>query len=102
MANLPFGLTDDELKAHFSSYDVSSAHVVRRKFGAALGKSKGFGFVEFATEEGQLKALEENHGKELNGRELHIKVAVSEVKKDEEVEGQAAEATTAEAVPVEA
>lgn len=87
VANLPFSLTDEGLKDFFNAYEVTSAHVVRRKFGQSAGKSKGFGFVEFANEAAQQKALEESQGKEMNGRELHIKVAVNELKdeKDEEV-----------------
>lgn len=89
VANLPFNLTDDGLKDFFAAYEVTSAHVVRRKYGTAQGKSKGFGFVEFANEEVQLKALEESQGKEMNGRALHIKVAVNEQKKEEEAEAEA-------------
>ncbi|MBW0519736.1 hypothetical protein O181_059451 [Austropuccinia psidii MF-1] len=78
VANLSFGLTDEQLKDFFSAYNVISAHVVRRKFRWPSHKrSKGFGFVEFDCEESQLRALAETQGKELDGRPLHVKVAVS-------------------------
>lgn len=82
VANLPFDVTDESLKEFFSAYQVTSAHVVRRRFGASAGKSKGFGFVEFENEENQLKALEESQSKELDGRALHIKIAVNEAKRE--------------------
>jgi len=84
VANLPFDVTDEKLKEFFSSYKVTSAHVVCRKFGTTVGRSKGFGFVEFEDEQNQLKALEESQGKELNGRALNIKIAVNEAKKVDE------------------
>ncbi|PLW44217.1 hypothetical protein PCANC_13426 [Puccinia coronata f. sp. avenae] len=84
VANLAFDVTDETLKEFFSSYKVTSAHVVCRKFGTTVGRSKGFGFVEFEDEQNQLKALEETQGKELNGRALNIKIAVEEAKKAEE------------------
>lgn len=83
VANLPFELTDEALKEFFSAYKVTSAHVVRRRYGYSSGKSKGFGFVEFATEDDQLRALEETEGKELEGRALHVKIAVNETKSEE-------------------
>lgn len=100
VANLPFSLTDEGLKEFFNAYEVTSAHVVRRKFGQSAGKSKGFGFVEFANEAVQQKALEESQGKEMNGRELHIKVAVNELKKEEEEkDGETGPAVAAAAAP---
>ncbi|KNF06103.1 hypothetical protein PSTT_02823 [Puccinia striiformis] len=83
VANLPFDVTDDKLKEFFSGYQVASAHVVCRRYGSSLGKSKGFGFVDFVNEENQLKALEETQGKELDGRALHVKIAVNETKRED-------------------
>ena len=34
------------MKAIFDGYNVTSAHVVVRKYGPISGRSKGFGFVE--------------------------------------------------------
>ncbi|WAQ93108.1 hypothetical protein PtA15_18A166 [Puccinia triticina] len=84
VANLPFDVTDEKLKEFFASYEVVSAHVVSRRYGSSTGRSKGFGFVEFANEENQLKALEEIQGKEMDGRALHVKIAINEAKKDAE------------------
>ncbi|POW04016.1 hypothetical protein PSTT_10704 [Puccinia striiformis] len=84
VANLPFEVTDEKLKEFFSTFKVVSAHVVCRKFGTTVGRSKGFGFVDFEDQENQLKALEELQGKEIEGRAVSIKIAVNENKKEEE------------------
>ena len=75
VANLPFSIDDDGLKDIFKDYNVTSAHVVRRRVG---GRSKGFGFVELSDEEEQKKALEGLKDVESEGRVLVIKVALSD------------------------
>lgn len=39
-------------------------------------KGRGFGFVTLASEEMQLKAVAEMNGKEIEGREIAVKVAI--------------------------
>lgn len=56
--------------------NVVSARVVRRRFGQPR-RSKGYGFVDVGNEEEQKKALAAFEGKEVNGREIAVKVAVS-------------------------
>jgi len=74
VANLPFSVTDEELSKLFSEkVPVVSAHVVKKR----NGKSKGFGFVEYATEEHQLDALKEfPEGRVLGDRPINVKVAM--------------------------
>ncbi|KAJ3019080.1 hypothetical protein HKX48_002386 [Thoreauomyces humboldtii] len=72
VANLPFKVTDEDLKSIFKDYQVTSAHVVVLR----SGRSKGFGFVEVASEEEQQKVLNELKNVEVDGRELVIKVAM--------------------------
>lgn len=72
MANLPFSVDDAKLGEVFAAYQTVSARVVTKKLGASAGRSKGFGFVEFADEDNQKKALEEVQGKEVDGRELQV------------------------------
>lgn len=76
VANLPFSLDNDGLKAVFEGYSVVNAHVVVRKYGPVTGRSKGFGFVELSDEAEQKKVLEAFNGKEVDGREIQVKVAV--------------------------
>lgn len=59
-------------------------------------KGRGFGFVTLASEEMQKKAVAEMNGKEIEGREIAVKVAIdSPDKTDEEVNAPAGE-TSAE------
>lgn len=62
-------------------------------------KGRGFGFVTLGSEELQQKACNEMNGKEIEGREIAVKVAIdSPGKEDDHVEaaadGEAAAATT--------
>lgn len=83
-ANLSFEVDDEALKKAFEGLNVISAHVVRRRFGAR--KSKGFGFVEFSSEQEQKKALEQFNGKEYLGRPLTLKIAIQGSKEQAEAE----------------
>jgi RNA recognition motif-containing protein len=56
-------------------------------------KGRGFGFVTLASEEMQQKAVNEMNGKEIEGREIAVKVAIdSPDKTDEDANAPAAEA----------
>lgn len=56
-------------------------------------KGRGFGFVTLASEEQQQKAVTEMNGKEIEGREIAVKVAIdSPDKTDEDANAAAAEA----------
>lgn len=57
-------------------------------------KGRGFGFVTLASEELQKKAVDEMNAKEIEGREIAVKVAIdSPDKTDEEANAPAEEAT---------
>jgi len=75
VANLPFSIDDAALLAAFGGTKATSAHVVRTR----TGRSRGYGFVEFANEIDQLEALKTANGKEItgdNGKRL-ISVTIS-------------------------
>jgi RNA recognition motif-containing protein len=72
VANLPFAVTDAELAEIFAGLKVTKAHVVVKR----NGKSKGFGFVEFANQEDQLAALKAKDGEVYQERPLNVKVAL--------------------------
>lgn len=76
VGNLPFSVTNESLAATFEGCKVKTATVVTRKFGQAAGRSKGFAFVDFESEQDQQRALNEYQGKELEGRALSLKVAI--------------------------
>jgi len=74
VANLPFSVDDTGLAKIFDGLNLKTAHVVRKR----NERSKGFGFVEFNNAEDQQKALSVNN-KEVDGRQLIVKVALTEV-----------------------
>jgi RNA recognition motif-containing protein len=81
VANLPFSLDDVAFGTIFADEGLKfkTAHVVQKR----NGRSKGFGFVEFDTEEDQKKALAVINGKKVEERELIVKVALTENKTDD-------------------
>lgn len=79
IANLPFKMDDEAFGKVFkdNSLAFKSAHVVVNQ---RSGRSKGFGFAEFENEADQLKSLNAINKKEVDGRELVVKVALTENK----------------------
>jgi RNA recognition motif-containing protein len=73
IGSLAYATTDDSLKAFFETIgEVTSARVVMDR---ESGRSKGFGFVEFADEANNQKAVDELNGKELDGRPINVSLA---------------------------
>ena len=73
VGNLPFSVDDEGLKKIFSDYEgVEEVTVIKDKFS---GRSKGFGFVTFASEENAKKAFSELNDKEIEGRKLKVNEA---------------------------
>lgn len=73
IGSLAYATTDDSLKAFFETIgEVTSARVVTDR---ETGRSKGFGFVEFADEANNQKAIDELNGKELDGRAINVNLA---------------------------
>lgn len=73
VGNLPWSVNDDKLGELFSEFgDVTSANVITDKF---TRRSKGFGFVEFGSDEAGQKAIEAMNGKEVEGRALKVSEA---------------------------
>jgi cold-inducible RNA-binding protein len=70
VGNLSYSTTDESLNGAFSVFGtVSSARVIIDR---ETGRSKGFGFVEMASDEEALKAVAEMDGKDLEGRNLKV------------------------------
>ncbi|HVF41554.1 MAG TPA: RNA-binding protein [Pyrinomonadaceae bacterium] len=73
VGNLNFRTTSDELREIFSQAgEVENASVVEDR---DTGRSRGFGFVEMATQEGAAAAIEQFNGKEYGGRTLTVNEA---------------------------
>lgn len=103
VANLPYDLSEEKLKELFAAYEPSSAKIALRPIPRFMvkklqarnepRKGRGFGFVTLASEEQQQKAVTEMNGKEIEGREIAVKVAIdSPDKTDEDANAPAAEA----------
>jgi RNA recognition motif-containing protein len=73
VGNLPYEITDEQLKEKFSEIGpVESANIIMDKFS---GRSKGFGFVEYTSDDDAQKAIETLSGQDFGGREIVVKEA---------------------------
>jgi RNA recognition motif-containing protein len=73
VGNLSFQTSNEELQELFASVGtVESANVVEDR---DTGRSRGFGFVEMASQAEGEAAIEQLNGKEVNGRELKVNEA---------------------------
>jgi RNA recognition motif-containing protein len=74
VANLHFGMDDEQLRNVFSEFgQVESAKIIVDK---ERNQSKGFGFVEMADENEGNFAIESLNGKEFDGRPMTVKKAL--------------------------
>jgi len=73
VGNLPFNVTEPDLQDLFGQAGtVSDVMLVQDKF---TGKSRGFAFVTMSTEGEAQTAIEQFHGKALEGRPLTVNIA---------------------------
>ena len=70
VGSLAWATTNETLSAHFAQAGtVTSASVIMDKM---TGKSRGFGFVEMASEEEALKAISSLNGSTLDDRTITV------------------------------
>ncbi|MFI4912776.1 MAG: RNA recognition motif domain-containing protein [Sedimentisphaeraceae bacterium JB056] len=73
VGNLSYGIDSAKLSEVFSEFGtVESANVIMDR---ETGRSKGFGFVEFSTEEEAQSAISELDGQDCDGRALKVNEA---------------------------
>src|SRR5919106_3370983 len=73
VGGLPYATTDAQLQEIFSVHGtVESARVITDKF---TGRSRGFGFVEMASNDEAQKAIQALNGTDLDGRSLTVNEA---------------------------
>jgi len=73
VGSLSYSTTDESLKEGFSKAgNVESASVIMDR---ATGRSKGFGFVEMATEDEAQAAIDMFNGQEFEGRKIIVNEA---------------------------
>jgi len=70
VGNLDYTMTEQELETLFSEHgEVLSTTIVKDRYS---GRSKGFGFVEFATQGEADRAKHALNGREYKGRTLKV------------------------------
>lgn len=73
VGNLPFSVNNEKLSQEFAKFgEVVSANIVMDR---STNRSKGFGFVEFATAEAAQAAIAGMHEQEMGGRKLTVSLA---------------------------
>lgn len=73
VGNLPYQLTEAELRSAFATYgDVSAVKIVVDR---ESGRSKGFGFVEMADKQAAANAIAAMNGTDMQGRDLRVNEA---------------------------
>ena len=73
VGGLPYAATDSQLTSLFAAHGiVESARVITDKF---TGQSRGFGFVEMATQEEGKAAITALNGTQMDGRPLTVNEA---------------------------
>ncbi|RCI16904.1 hypothetical protein L249_2721 [Ophiocordyceps polyrhachis-furcata BCC 54312] len=74
--------SDDEFRDLFERHgDITSASLARDQD----GKSRGFGFVNFATHEAAASAVDELNGKDFHGQDLYVSRAQKKHEREEEL-----------------
>ena len=73
VSNLGFHTSDDDLRKLFEQFgQVSSAKVITDR---ETGRSRGFGFVEMASNTEATQAMDKLNGKDVEGRTISVTVA---------------------------
>ncbi len=73
VGNLPYSVTDDDLRAAFAEFgDVASAKIIMDRYS---GRSKGFGFVEMDNDAAAEEAIKSLDDTEMQGRKLRVNQA---------------------------
>ncbi len=81
VGSLPYTVDDDELTTLFSEFGkVASAKVILDR--DHNNRSKGFGFVEFESDDDAKAAIKALDGKDINGRSIVVNEARPQEKRE--------------------
>jgi RNA recognition motif-containing protein len=79
VGGLPYSTKEDEIRDLFAQAgEVVSANIIRDRF---TEQSRGFGFVEMATEEQAAEAIKRFNGTQLGGRSIVVNESRPQEKK---------------------
>lgn len=80
VGNLPFSATEESLKEAFVQFGtVESVTIITD---SETGRSKGFGFLEMASQQEASSAIAKMNGTEMDGRTLKVSEAQAKVPRD--------------------
>jgi len=96
VGNLPYIVDEEHMKDIFEGCKFVEARVVRR---ARDNRSKGFGFVTFASEEDRAEAIKLVDGSVVEGRKIHVSPARERVERPKKEEAAPAAAAAAAPAP---
>ena len=97
VGNLPYSVRDQELRETFEAYGtVTAAEVI---FDKRTRRSRGYGFVEMASEVEAQRAIAALNGKELHGRELRVDASQPKTDKPPRAEGEERERAPRRSAP---
>uniref|UniRef100_A0A0D9ZVW5 RRM domain-containing protein n=1 Tax=Oryza glumipatula TaxID=40148 RepID=A0A0D9ZVW5_9ORYZ len=69
VGNLPFSANDRSLKDSFANYGAISAEIA---WDSVMGRSRGFGFVNFEDSESVKAAIQGMNGQDIGGRNVTV------------------------------
>ena len=73
VGNLSFNTTEDQFRDFFGQFgEIKELNLISDY---QTGRSKGFGFITYSSDEEGLKAVEEANGAELDGRRMNVNTA---------------------------
>lgn len=72
IGNLPFSVSEEDLKELFTEYNPEEVVLIKDKFS---GRSKGFGFVTISDDEVANKAISDMNDKDVQGRQIKVSEA---------------------------
>uniref|UniRef100_A0A914CET3 RRM domain-containing protein n=2 Tax=Acrobeloides nanus TaxID=290746 RepID=A0A914CET3_9BILA len=73
VGNLPYRATEDDLGNLFSQ--AGRVNGVRIVYDRDTNRAKGFGFIEFGSEQDAQNAVSQLDGSEFQGRQLRVNIA---------------------------
>lgn len=79
IGNIPFKVTEDEIKTFFADYEVNTVSIIRDK---TTQKPRGFAFVELRNDDDAADAIADLNGRELGGREARVSPATERPKSE--------------------
>lgn len=79
VGNLAWGITEEQLREAFGAWNVVELNIIKDQ---ATGRSRGFGFVKFATPEEAEKAVQAMNGKDVQGRAMNVNMAKDKKEKE--------------------